>query len=62
MAHAPEHLEQYVCMNCQTMYAGSVRKEDGEHHFSPPDDCAACGNPDFIQAESYVHRAVSEPQ
>jgi uncharacterized OB-fold protein len=60
MAHAPERLEQYVCMNCQVTYAGSVTKSDGDYHFHPPDDCAACGTPDFVEVGSYVHRAVGE--
>ena len=60
MAHAPEQLEQYVCMNCQVTYAGSVTKADGTHHFSPPDDCHVCGDPDFVEAEGYIHRAVSD--
>jgi rubrerythrin len=58
MAHAPEHVEQYVCVNCQVTYAGSVTREDGERHFHPPDDCPVCGDPDFVQLGSYVHRAL----
>ena len=60
MAHAPESVEQYVCLNCQVVYAGSVTSEDGEHHFHPPDDCPVCGDPEFVQAEAYVHRAAEE--
>jgi hypothetical protein len=60
MAHAPEQLEYYVCMNCQVTYAGSVTTDDGGHNFSPPDDCAVCGDPDFVETETYIHRAASE--
>jgi hypothetical protein len=41
-------------------YAGSVTREDGERHFHPPDDCPVCGDPDFVQLESYVHRALEQ--
>ena len=57
MAHAPESVEQYVCLNCQVVYAGSVSGDAGDYQFSPPDDCAACGDPGFVDLESYVHRA-----
>jgi rubrerythrin len=58
MAHAPEQVEQYVCLNCQVTYAGSVTKEDGQHQFHPPDDCPVCGNPEFVTLDTYPHRAV----
>jgi hypothetical protein len=59
MAHSPELPEWYVCLNCQAVFAGSVTEDDGVHHFHPPDDCAACGDPEFVEAESYVHRALA---
>ena len=50
MAHAPERVEQYVCLNCQVTYAGSVTTEGGEHHFHPPDDCPVCGDDPAIDS------------
>lgn len=59
MSHVPEKPEEYVCMNCQVIYAGSVTKTDGEHHFHPPDDCPVCGDPEFVERTTYVHRAAA---
>ena len=60
MAHAPERVEQYVCLNCQVTYAGSVTSENGEHHFHAPDDCHVCNDPDFVEIEAYVHHAAEQ--
>lgn len=57
MSHAVERPEEYVCLNCQLVYAGSVTREDGEHHFHPPDACVGCDDPEWVELESYVHQA-----
>lgn len=59
MAHAPELPEQYVCLNCQVVYAGSVTEEDDTHHFHAPDDCVACGDADFVPMETYIAQSLS---
>lgn len=56
MAHAPALPEQYVCENCQSVYAGTVSGGSPEHHtYDPPEECAACGNTEFIEIEEYPH-------
>lgn len=59
MAHAIERPEQYVCLNCQVIYAASVTGQEDTHHFNPPSDCAVCGDPEFVQIESYIPRALN---
>jgi len=54
-----ERPEQYVCLNCQVIYAASVTGQEENHRFHPPDDCAACGDPEFVQIESYIPRALN---
>ena len=57
MSHTPERVERYVCENCQSIYAGTVRRSaEGEgHRYDPPAECAACGGDSFVTIESYPH-------
>lgn len=54
MSHVPERPEEYVCTNCQVIYAGTVHSDDGGHHFSPPENCIGCDDPHWVELEAYV--------
>lgn len=57
MSHAPDRPEEYVCLNCQLVYVGTVHREDGEHHIQAPSECKECDDPEWVEIESYAHRA-----
>jgi hypothetical protein len=56
MAHAPETPARYVCEHCQVIHAGTpVHEGGGEHSFTPPDVCGACGETAFVRFAEWVH-------
>lgn len=57
MAHVPNTPELYICKGCQNVYAGTVQKDPDlvDFAYEPPDECAACGNTEFIEIEEYPH-------
>ena len=55
MSHTPERPELYVCTDCQSVHAGTVSGGPEDHQYDAPDDCAACGNTEFIEMEDYPH-------
>lgn len=54
MSHAPEWPELYVCDGCNAVYAGHHASE-GQHHYEPPAECAACGNEAFVEIQRLSH-------
>lgn len=60
MAHIPETPTQYVCTNCKSVYVGGLsgNTSPSDQKFEPPDVCAACDNPDFIEMSKYAVSAV----
>lgn len=57
MSHVPELPTQYVCEECNSIYAGIVSGGSrGNHTYTPPEECAACGSHEFIEITQYpVH-------
>jgi hypothetical protein len=55
MSHVPETPELYACTSCQAIFAGSVHGEVGDHHFTAPEECSACGETHLVEIEDYVH-------
>jgi len=56
MAHVPERLEEYVCVNCSVTHAGTpIHLDGGEHSFEPPASCGACGGSEFVPASEWIH-------
>jgi hypothetical protein len=45
----------YACTSCQALFAGTVHGEMGDHTFSAPAECSACGSTDLVEIEDYVH-------
>jgi len=58
MAHVPDTPELYVCKNCQTVCAGTVQTNPDlvDYAYEPPENCAACGNTEFVEIEEYPHQ------
>lgn len=55
MAHSPEHVEEFVCEDCQVIHAGTpVQSSSGEHAFEPPESCGACGRTEIVPIENWV--------
>ncbi len=55
MAHSPEHVEEFVCENCQVTHAGTpVQDSSGERAFEPPVSCGACGETEFVPIGEWV--------
>lgn len=56
MAHVPENVNQYVCVACQTMHAGTpIHESGGSHSWNPPANCGACGESEFVPVEEWIH-------
>jgi len=56
MAHVPEEPDRYVCEHCQVVHVGTPAREDGgEHSFTAPDACGACGEASFVRFADWVH-------
>ncbi|EJN60731.1 hypothetical protein HSB1_13340 [Halogranum salarium B-1] len=55
MSHVPEHVEMFVCTNCQVVHAGSVAEMEDGHQFSAPDRCGACESTEFVATERWAY-------
>jgi rubredoxin len=55
MAHSPEGIEQYVCTDCQVVYAGTpIHVSASDHRFEPPAECHVCGGTEFVSDTEWV--------
>jgi hypothetical protein len=56
MAHTPEHVKRFVCVDCHLVYAGTpIRTTDTGHTFEPPTVCAVCGETEFVSEADWIH-------
>ena len=56
MAYNREHVEEFVCEDCQVTHAGTpTQHSSGGHEFEPPASCGACGGTEFVPTEDWIH-------
>ncbi|AGB36438.1 hypothetical protein [Natronococcus occultus] len=56
MAHTPELPEKYVCVDCQTVHAGTVvERTDVSRRYEAPNACGCCGGVEFVVEVDWPH-------
>ena len=56
MSHTPEQPAMYVCVDCQTIHAGTVVDHtDSGHVYEAPDGCGACAESEFVRVVDWPH-------
>jgi hypothetical protein len=46
----------YVCVDCQTVHAGTVVEHtDSGHTYEAPDGCGACAESEFVRLVDWPH-------
>ncbi|ELY60260.1 hypothetical protein C491_03160 [Natronococcus amylolyticus DSM 10524] len=56
MAHSPELPKRYVCVDCQTIHAGTVaERTDTGHRYEPPGACGCCDGTEFVSEADWPH-------